>query len=94
MSEFPEDVLFVARSLVWPQYVGNEATVERIIMGECDSWPLVVTAAKAILAERERCAAFMDRRAEEVSAGGGNVSHMMAQIFRAEASSIRDGKDK
>lgn len=39
--------------------------------------------------EREACAAFMDMRAEEVSKGGGNVSHMMGQIFRAEATAIR-----
>lgn len=86
MNEMPEDIIAAAENAYWDP--------------ECESTPMVI--ARAILAERERCAKVAerlaaDRRAKEASYGyGPETATPAANSFWCEeiAAAIRQGQAK
>lgn len=88
-DDIPQDVWDVA----WEVDVEADFTFDGQTSGSAERLATAENIARAILAERERCAAFMDRRADELEASSDTVlGRMMGEVYRAEAKSIRSGK--
>ncbi|WP_276200355.1 hypothetical protein [Chelatococcus sp. XZ-Ab1] len=62
MSETPEDVMKLARDAAarWYDDDSSFMLAGEIRAGEHDDWPVVRVTARAIMAERERCAEVAD----------------------------------
>jgi hypothetical protein len=59
-DDVPLDVLIAARKAALPQYDVDMKSYGMVLRGEADTWPIVKVAIRAIMAEREACAAIAE----------------------------------
>ncbi|HWJ89116.1 MAG TPA: hypothetical protein VNS12_13695 [Pelagibacterium sp.] len=87
-GDIPQDVLQQARAVfVAISGIEDAADLLRVASGEFDDAPMLSIAARAILAERERCANIVDEEIEQAREFGPH--HI--PVLSAAARAIRTG---
>ena len=88
LDTFPDDVLLAARRAALPQYATDIRTSARMVRGECDHWPIVKVAARAIAAERKASADICTAIAADYGQWRGEST--LAEVADQCAIAIRD----